>query len=143
MTIPRRAGPSGALVRAWRTVRAHLEPRSAVLHNSLRVAIGLAASVFLARTLGFSHAFWVVLGTLQVLRGSALGTGRPPQEPQEVGGPGHLVVPGFIDAHMHLESSKLLVDEFARLVLPFGTTAVVADPNPAHSRMIPGVTYVT
>src|SRR5215468_11047351 len=39
------------------------------------------------------------------------------------------VVPGFIDAHLHLESSKLLVDEFARLVLPFGTTAVVADPH--------------
>ncbi|MGZ4339527.1 MAG: adenine deaminase [Gaiellaceae bacterium] len=39
------------------------------------------------------------------------------------------VVPGFIDAHMHLESSKLLVDEFSRLVMPFGTTAVVADPH--------------
>jgi adenine deaminase len=39
------------------------------------------------------------------------------------------VVPGFIDAHMHLESSKLLVDEFAGLVLPCGTTAVVADPH--------------
>jgi adenine deaminase len=39
------------------------------------------------------------------------------------------LVPGFIDAHMHLESSKLLVDEFARLVLPLGTTAVVADPH--------------
>ncbi len=39
------------------------------------------------------------------------------------------VVPGFIDAHMHLESVKLLVDEFARLVLPLGTTAVVADPH--------------
>jgi len=42
---------------------------------------------------------------------------------------GRYVVPGFIDAHMHIESSKLLVDEFARLVLPFGTTAVVADPH--------------
>ena len=42
---------------------------------------------------------------------------------------GRHVVPGFIDAHMHLESSKLLVDEFARLVLPLGTTAVVADPH--------------
>src|SRR6476661_3817009 len=42
---------------------------------------------------------------------------------------GRFVVPGFIDAHMHLESSKLLVDEFARLVLPFGTTTVVADPH--------------
>jgi len=42
---------------------------------------------------------------------------------------GKYVVPGFIDAHMHLETVKLMVDEFARLVLPLGTTAVVADPH--------------
>ncbi len=42
---------------------------------------------------------------------------------------GRFVTPGLIDAHMHLESVKLLVDEFARLVLPLGTTAVVADPH--------------
>ncbi len=42
---------------------------------------------------------------------------------------GRYLVPGFIDSHMHLESSKLLVDEFARLVVPLGTTAVVADPH--------------
>ncbi len=39
------------------------------------------------------------------------------------------VVPGFVDAHLHLESTKLLPDEFARLVLPLGTTACVADPH--------------
>src|SRR3954452_8126357 len=48
---------------------------------------------------------------------------------EELDASGRWIVPGFIDAHMHLESSKLLVDEFARLVLPFGTTAVVADPH--------------
>jgi adenine deaminase len=42
---------------------------------------------------------------------------------------GRWVVPGLVDAHMHIESSKMLADEFARLVLPFGTTAVVADPH--------------
>jgi adenine deaminase len=42
---------------------------------------------------------------------------------------GKWVVPGFVDAHVHIESSKMLADEFARLVLPFGTTAVVADPH--------------
>jgi adenine deaminase len=42
---------------------------------------------------------------------------------------GSYLVPGFIDAHMHIESSKLTVDEFARAVLPHGTTAVVADPH--------------
>ena len=42
---------------------------------------------------------------------------------------GCYLVPGFIDAHMHIESSKLTVDEFARAVLAHGTTAVVADPH--------------
>ncbi len=42
---------------------------------------------------------------------------------------GKHLVPGFIDAHMHLESTKLLPDEFAGLVLPLGTTAVIADPH--------------
>ena len=48
---------------------------------------------------------------------------------QEIDARGSFVVPGFIDAHMHLETPKLLPDEFARLVLPLGTTAVVADPH--------------
>src|SRR5450759_792897 len=42
---------------------------------------------------------------------------------------GTYLVPGFIDAHMHIESSKLTVDEFAKAVLPHGTTAVIADPH--------------
>jgi len=42
---------------------------------------------------------------------------------------GKYVVPGLIDAHMHLETVKLLVNEFARLVLPMGTTTIVADPH--------------
>jgi adenine deaminase len=42
---------------------------------------------------------------------------------------GRFVVPGFVDAHVHLESSKLMLDEFARLVLPLGTTTVVVDPH--------------
>jgi uncharacterized membrane protein YccC len=74
--IPRRAGARGVAVRLLRSVRAHLQPQSPILHNSIRLAVGLALSVMLARALGFSHAFWVVLGTLQVLRTSVLGTGR-------------------------------------------------------------------
>ena len=48
---------------------------------------------------------------------------------EEIDADGRFVVPGLIDAHMHLESSLLLPDEFARLVLPLGTTTVVADPH--------------
>jgi adenine deaminase len=42
---------------------------------------------------------------------------------------GLTLLPGFIDGHMHLESTKLMADEFARAVLPLGTTTVVLDPH--------------
>jgi adenine deaminase len=42
---------------------------------------------------------------------------------------GQYLVPGFIDAHVHIESSKLVPAEFARAVVPHGTTAVVTDPH--------------
>lgn len=42
---------------------------------------------------------------------------------------GLFLTPGFIDSHMHLESSLLTPAEFARMVLPHGTTAVVVDPH--------------
>ncbi len=42
---------------------------------------------------------------------------------------GRFAAPGFIDAHVHIESAMVQVAEFARAVLPHGTTAVVADPH--------------
>ncbi len=48
---------------------------------------------------------------------------------REIDCSGMRLVPGYIDAHMHLESSKLMPHEFARAVVPRGTTAVVADPH--------------
>jgi adenine deaminase len=42
---------------------------------------------------------------------------------------GLILLPGFIDGHMHLESTKLMVDEFARATLPWGTTTVILDPH--------------
>jgi len=48
---------------------------------------------------------------------------------QRIDAEGAYLVPGFIDAHVHIESSKLMLDQFSRAVLPHGTTAVVADPH--------------
>jgi adenine deaminase len=42
---------------------------------------------------------------------------------------GAYVAPGFVDPHVHIESSMLSVAEFARAVVPFGTTTVIADPH--------------
>ena len=48
---------------------------------------------------------------------------------QEVDMTGKIVLPGFIDAHIHLESSLVSPTEFARAVLPHGTTTVITDPH--------------
>jgi adenine deaminase len=67
-------------------------------------------------------------GDLAIVDGYIAGLGDYEGE-ETLDASGRYVVPGFIDAHMHLESAKLLVDEFAKLVVPLGTTAVVADPH--------------
>jgi adenine deaminase len=53
---------------------------------------------------------------------------------------GAALTPGFVDAHMHLESTKLWIDEFVAAVLPRGTTAVAADPHEiANVLGVPGI----
>jgi adenine deaminase len=53
---------------------------------------------------------------------------------------GAALTPGFVDAHMHLESTKLWIDEFVSTVLPLGTTAVAADPHElANVLGVPGI----
>ena len=53
----------------------HASFRSVWFQNSVRGAVGLALAVFIAQKTGLQHGFWVVLGTLSVLRSNALGTG--------------------------------------------------------------------
>ena len=56
---------------------------------------------------------------------------------------GARVIPGLIDAHVHIESSLLVPTEFARLVLRHGTTTVVADPHEiANVLGMAGITYM-
>jgi uncharacterized membrane protein YccC len=55
--------------------REHLSVASVWFQNSLRGAAGLAIAVYIAQRTGVQHGFWVVLGTLSVLRSNALGTG--------------------------------------------------------------------
>ena len=56
---------------------------------------------------------------------------------------GQYLCPGFIDGHIHIESSMLLPAEFAEAALPHGTTAVVADPHEiANVCGGPGISYM-
>jgi uncharacterized membrane protein YccC len=69
-------GLSRTLSAAHERAASHLERHSVSLHNSLRGAAALAAAVLVARLTGVEHSFWVVLGTLSVLRSNALNTGQ-------------------------------------------------------------------
>ena len=53
----------------------HASAGSVWFQNSVRGAVGLAVAVYIAQQSGLQHSFWVVLGTLSVLRSNALGTG--------------------------------------------------------------------
>jgi uncharacterized membrane protein YccC len=68
-------GLPGTLTAAQERAAAHVEPHSVWLHNSVRGAAGLGLAVLVANLTGVQHSFWVVLGTLSVLRSSALNTG--------------------------------------------------------------------
>jgi uncharacterized membrane protein YccC len=70
------AGVSGALSAAGERAAAHVDRHSVWLHNSVRGAAGLGLAVLVAHLTGAQHSFWVVLGTLSVLRSNALSTGQ-------------------------------------------------------------------
>jgi adenine deaminase len=56
---------------------------------------------------------------------------------------GKFICPGFIDGHVHIESSMVTPAEFARAVMPRGTTTIVADPHEiANVKGIAGIKYI-
>lgn len=74
----------------------------------------------------FTNSF--MRGDIAVHDGYIVGIGSYEGE-EEVDMTGKTVVPGFIDSHLHLESSIVSPRQYARAVLPHGTTAIVADPH--------------
>ena len=65
---------------------------------------------------------------IAVANGLIVGMGEYEGE-QEIDMTGKIVCPGFVDAHIHLESSLVSPREFAKAVLPHGTTTVITDPH--------------
>lgn len=69
------ASPETSLATTEQLAIEHATSESVWFQNSLRGAAGLAIAVYIAQRSGLQHGFWVVLGTLSVLRSNALGTG--------------------------------------------------------------------
>ncbi|MBD3375690.1 adenine deaminase [candidate division KSB1 bacterium] len=68
-------------------------------------------------------------GDIAILQDTIVGIGNGYKGEEETDLKGLYVCPGFIDAHVHIESSMVEVAQFARAVVPLGTTTVVTDPH--------------
>ena len=94
------------------------------------VAAGRAPADLVLKNATYVNVFSNELchGDIAVAEGLIVGMGEYHGK-MEVDVSGKLVLPGFIDAHIHLESSLVSPTEFAKAVLPHGTTTVITDPH--------------
>ncbi|MBC7223013.1 MAG: adenine deaminase [Anaerolineae bacterium] len=77
-----------------------------------------------------------------IWEGYVVGVGEGYQGREELDLEGRYLCPGFLDGHLHIESTLLTVAEFARAVVPHGTTAVVLDPHEiANVAGVEGIRY--
>ena len=88
----------------------------------------------------FTGAF--VQGDIALCGGQIAGVGSYSGE-VEVDAEGRYAVPGFIDSHIHIESSYLSPEELGRLLVPHGGTTIIADPHEIVNVCgIPGLDYM-
>ena len=96
----------------------------------VRVAMGEEKADLVLKNADYVNVFSdeICHGDIAVAEGLVVGMGEY-SGLTEVDMTGKVVVPGFIDAHIHLESSLVSPASFARAVIPHGTTTVITDPH--------------
>jgi adenine deaminase len=101
-----------------------------MLENKLSVARGDTKADLVLKNASVVNVFTETIEQTDVAicEGTIVGLGEYTGK-IELNCEGKYVVPGFIDGHIHLESSMLKPIEFAKAVLPHGTTAVITDPH--------------
>ncbi|SCG84515.1 adenine deaminase [Proteiniborus sp. DW1] len=88
----------------------------------------------------FSHE--IVEGDVAIHQGKIVGIGNYVGQ-KEIDLGGKFVAPGLIDGHVHIESSMVSPTQFARAVVPRGTTTIIADPHEiANVKGIEGIKYM-
>ena len=97
----------------------------------VNVAAGREKADLVLKNASYVNVFsnQICTGDIAVAEGLIVGIGCPYQGTEELDLTGKLLLPGFIDAHIHLESAMVSPKEFAKAVLPHGTTTVITDPH--------------
>jgi adenine deaminase len=112
--------------------------------KELEVARGTQKAELVLKNASIINVFTEAIeqGDVAICAGRVVGIGQYEGE-EEIDCTGKYVAPGFIDGHIHLESSMLRPFEFAKSVIPHGTTAVITDPHEiANVSGLEGIDYM-
>ena len=126
------------------TYEQKIERRLKVKQRIIAVAAGREKADLVLKNAKYLNVFSneFLCGDIAVANGLIAGIGKYDGE-TEIDVSGKLVLPGFIDAHIHLESSMVTPAEFAKAVVAHGTTTVITDPHEIANVMgIDGVEYM-
>ena len=126
------------------TYEQKIERRLKVKQRIIAVAAGREKADLVLKNAKYLNVFSneFLCGDIAVANGLIAGVGKYDGK-TEIDVSGKLVLPGFIDAHIHLESSMVTPAEFAKAVVAHGTTTVITDPHEIANVMgIDGVEYM-
>lgn len=99
-------------------------------HKIIEAAAGREKAEYVLKNATYVNVFSNELLVCDIALSGGLIVGLGSYEGEtELDMTGKIVLPGFIDAHIHLESSLVSPKEFAKAVLPHGTTTVITDPH--------------
>ena len=101
------------------------------LEKTIAAALGEVRSEFVLKS---GRIFDVITGEyiegdVAIVGKKIVGVGKEYQGDREMDVSGKILVPGFIDTHLHIESSLVTPLEFERCVVPHGVTTAICDPH--------------
>jgi len=71
----------------------------------------------------------IIKGSVAIFQDRIAGVGQRYKAKKRINLKGKYIAPGFIDAHFHVESSLVTIPELAKVIVPRGTTSIIADPH--------------
>ena len=114
------------------------------LEKMIHIANGMDKAELVLKNADIINVFTneIIKGDVAIYGGRIVGIGQYSGE-EEINLEGKYLSPSFIDGHVHIESSMVTPSEFAKAVLPRGTTTIIADPHEiANVKGIEGIEYI-
>ncbi len=102
-----------------------------MIENDIKIARGIEKADLVLRNAQVINVYnsSIMKTDIVIHKDTIVALGKGYKSRKEIDLTGLYVAPGFLDAHVHIESSMVEVPQFARAVVPLGTTSVITDPH--------------